>query len=308
MNILTNRNKQIPTLMKKLFIISALLLISVTFFFAGCSKDEDPVLPTIAFNTAAGYTSSNASASLGDTIHMGIVATYNGSNNLVKFQLFSNGVSRVDTTINSTVFTFNFSTIKGVNDKDVWKFVTTDIAGNVKSDSIIITGSFGEINSYANVKFGAQSNTTVQSFVSYSNAQVTMYFQADAFAHQADIDMFCFYENNPPSYVNLMTLAAPGSNISGIFTGSTAPSLYTTKNITFFVKTTLTVADFDAIHNDAVILASYNPASQFKKAKLLTVNDIYAFKLQSGKYGLFKVTAVEGNETGTLQIAVKIQK
>lgn len=270
--------------------------------------DIDPILPTIAFNKAAGYTSSNATAHLGDTIFMGVIATYNGTKNLVKFQLYTNSLLVLDSTINTTYFTFNFSTIKGVNDKDVWKFVTTDIAGNVKSDSIIITGSFGEINSYANVKFGAQSNTTVEGFASYSNAQVTMYFQAAAFEHQSDIDMFCFYENNPPSYVNLMTLAAPGSNISGIFTGATAPNLYTTKNITFFVKTTLTVAEFDAVHNDAVILDSYNPASQFKKAKLLTVNDIYAFKLQSGKYGLLKVTAVDGNETGTLQIAVKIQK
>jgi hypothetical protein len=105
-----------------------------------------------------------------------------------------------------------------------------------------------------------------------------------------------------------MTLAAPGSNITGIFTGSTAPDFYTVKNVTFFVKTTLTTAQFDAVQNDAVIRASFDPQNQFKKAKLLSVGEVYAFLLQSGKYGLFKVVAVNGSETGTLQIAIKIQK
>jgi hypothetical protein len=106
----------------------------------------------------------------------------------------------------------------------------------------------------------------------------------------------------------MMALAAPGSNIKEIFTGATAPEFYATKNVTFFTKTTLTAAQFEAVQNDAVIRASFDPNNKFKKAKLLTVGDVYAFKLQSGKYGLYKVTAVEGTEDGTLQIAVKIQK
>lgn len=293
--------------MKKLFLILSLVIIATSFFVAACSKDEDPLPPTITFKQDAGYVSANTTAKYGDSLHFGITAKSNGTDNLAKFKIYANSKQMLDSTINTAAFTFNFHTVKSVLDKEVWKFVTTDIAGRSKTDSIIITGNFGEILTYNSKTLGAQSNTTEKGFISYSNSTVTQYTQAEAFNHQADIDMFCFYENTATN-VNMMTLAAPGSNIKGIFTGTTAPDQYTVKNITFYVKTTLTAAQFDEVQNDAVIRASFDPKNQFKKAKLLTAGDVYSFKLQSGKYGLLKVIAVNGTETGTLQIAVKIQK
>jgi hypothetical protein len=292
--------------MKRIFVILALVMISTTVF-VGCSKDEDPVLPTITYKQDAGYTSANTAAAFGDTLNFGVIAKYNGTDNLVKFQIYANSLQILDSTINTQNFNLDFYIVKSVLDKEVWKFVTTDIAGNTRTDSIIITGNFGQIYSYGAITIGAQNNTADKGFLSFSNAAETQYTIDEAFNHQADIDMFLFYENTT-SHVNLMTLAAPGSNITGIFTGSSSPELYTTKNLTFFVKTSLTAAMFDAVQNDAVILASYDAANQFKKAKTLTIGDVYAFKLQSGKYGLFKVTAVDGVEDGTIQIAVKIQK
>ena len=294
--------------MKNLFAIICLFLVSTSLFLTGCSKEEDPiVLPTITYKQEAGYISANTTANYAYTLNFGIIAKSNGIDNLVKFQVYANGNQLVDSTINTASFTFDFYSVKSVLDKEVWKFVTTDIAGNTKSDSITITGSFGEITSVNSIKFGAQNNTTEKSFLSLTGGVSTMYFQADAFNHQADINMFCFYENTA-SHVNKMTLAAPGSNITGIFTGTTAPDFYTIKNVTFFVKTTLTAAQFDAVTNDAVILQAYGSAKAYKKANLLTVGDVFAFKLHTGKYGLYKVTAVDGTETGTLQIDVKIQK
>ncbi len=293
--------------MKKLFSILSLVIISASFFVAGCSKDEDPILPTIAFKQATGYVSANTTANYGDTLNFGITAKSNGTDNLAKFQIFANGQQMLDSTINAATFTLDVTTVKTILDKEVWKFVTTDIAGNSKTDSIVITGTFGEILTYSSKTLGAQSNTTEKGFISYSNNTATQYTQDEAFSHQADIDMFCFYENTATS-VNMMTLAAPGSNIKGIFTGASSVEQYSVKNITFYVKTTLTAAQFDAAANDAVIRASFDPTKQFKKAKLLTAGDVYSFKLQSGKYGLLKVIAVAGAEAGTLQIAVKIQK
>jgi len=293
--------------MKRLFSTLSFVIISASFFVAGCSKVEDPILPTITFKQDAGYVSANTAANYGDTLNFGITVKSNGTDNLAKFQLFANDQQLLDSTINLANFTIDFVTTKSVLDKDVWKFVTTDIAGNTKTDSIVVTGSFGEIFIYSSKTLGAQNNTTEKGFISYSNSTATQYTQDEAFSHQADIDMFCFYENTATS-ANMMTLAAPGSNIKGIFPGATSPELYTDKNITFFVKTTLSAAQFDAVANDAVIRASYDPSKQFKKAKLLTAGDVYAVKLQSGKYGLVKVIAVDGTEAGTLQISVKIQK
>jgi hypothetical protein len=293
--------------MKKLHLISSALLLASAVFLASCEKEDEPSLPVISFKQDNGYVYQNTAAGFGDTLNFSLTVNSNGTDNLVRFQVLVNEQSLLDSTINTAAFAFEFYSTKSILDKEVWKFVATDFAGNVKTDSITITGDFGPILSYAGLTFGAQNNTTAESFASYANSTATMYFQADAFNHQADIDMFCFYENTA-SHVNLMTLAAPGSNITGIFTGSTAPDFYTTKNITFFCKTTLTPAQFDAVANDAMILASFDSNNKFKKAKLLTVGDVYAFMLQSGKYGLFKVTSVEGTEAGTLGIAVKIQQ
>jgi len=279
--------------MKRIFAILSLVLISTTIIFIACKKTDDPVPPTISFKQSADYVSANATAKYGDTLNFGISAKYNGNDNLVKFQIFANGNQMLDSTINTQNFIFDFYTVKSIFDKEVWKFVTKDIAGNTKTDSIVITGNFGQINSYGAVTIGTQSNTTAKGFLSFSKSTETQYSQDEAFNHQADIDMFCFYENTD-GHVNLMTLAAPGSNIKGIFTGASAPTNYTTKNLTFFVKTTLTATQFDAIQNDAIILASYDPKNQYKKANLLTVGQVYAFQLQSGKKGLYKVTAVDG--------------
>jgi hypothetical protein len=293
--------------MKKLFSILSLVIISASLFVAGCSKDEDPTPPTIAFKQATGYVSANTTANYGDTLNFGITAKSNGTDNLVKFQIFANGQQMLDSTINTTTFTLDVTTVKTILDKEVWKFVTTDIAGNSKTDSIVITGKFGEILTYSSKTLGAQGNTTEKGFISYSNSTATQYTQDEAFSHQADVDMFCFYENTATN-VNMMTLAAPGSNIKGIFTGASSVELYTVKNITFYVKTTLTAAQFDAVTNDAVIRASYGTTTPYRKAKLLTAGDVYSFKLKTGKYGLLKVIAVTGAEAGTIQIAVKIQK
>jgi hypothetical protein len=297
--------------MKKITTLFIILFAGI-IMFTGCKKDSSsdaPVLPTISLKSATGYVSANTQAAYGDTLTFGIKTNSNGTDNLVKFSVYVNDQKQFDSTINTQTFAWDFYSLKSELASEVWKFEITDIAGNVGTISVTITGNFGLIDTHTGITLGAQNNVTVESFLSYSNNAATKYFQAEAFNHQADIDMFCFYEDNETHH-NYMTLAAPGSNITGIFSGSTAPDQYTTKNLTYFEKTELTATEFDAIANDAVVLASFNPdpSVKRKKASVLTVGDVYAFRLQSGKTGLFKVTAVTGVEDGTLQMDVKIQK
>jgi len=293
--------------MKRLtYLITAVLLAGV-LIYSGCTKDDEPASPVQTFKTSTGYISSDMAKAYGDTLLFGISAAGNGTDNLVKFQVSVNGLVLMDSTINTQNFSIDLVSVKSILDKEVWKFVTTDIAGNSDADSIIVTGDFGDINTYNSIVIGAQNNTADKGFLSFSNSTFTQYTQDEAFNFQSDIDIFCFYEN-VGTHVNLMTLASPGSGISGIFTGSTAPENYTVKNITFFVKTDLSAAAFDQVANDAMILANFDPNNKFKKAKLLTAGDVYAFKLSSGKYGLFKVVNVTGVEDGNIEIAVKIQK
>jgi len=293
--------------MKKLSILFSIMLFASMLIYSGCNKDEDPVPPTQTFRTDAGFITSNTAAKYGDTLFVGITAKSNGTDNLVKFQLLANETIVFDTTLNSQNFEYATGIIKGIADKEVWKFITTDIAGNKDVDSIVITGNFGEINTYSSITLGAQNNTTDKGFVSFSNATSTTYTLDEAFNHQADIDMFLFYENTA-SHPNMMTMAAPGSNITGIFTGPSSTENYTIKNVTYFVKTSLTAAQFDAVTNDAVILSTFDTNNKFKKAKVLTTGDVYCILLQSGKYGLLKVISANGVEDGNVNFAIKIQK
>jgi len=293
--------------MKKLFILCGMVLFT-SLMFSSCSKDEEePVLPTLSLKQAEGFTTDNTTAAFGDTIRFGVIANGNGTDKLAKFKIQVNGQSVMDSTISTQNFTFNFYIIKSIAAVEEWIMSVTDISGNTVNKTVTITGQFGELDSYTTILMGAQDNVNEKSFLSLSNHAATTYLQAEAFEHQADIDMFCFFENNE-THQNMMTLAAPGSEINGIFTGATSPDNYTTKNLTYYVKTDLSAAQFDAIGNDAVVLASYNAEDKLRKAKELTVGDVYSFLLNSGKYGLFKVIAVNGEETGTLEIAIKVQK
>jgi len=279
-----------------------------SFLFNACTKDEgNPVLPSITLSQDAGYIFENTTAAYGDTLRFGITVNSNGSDLLKRAEIFINGQQVADTNLNVNVFEASYYSIKGIADAEEWSFKATDAAGNSFTQTITITANFGAIDEYVTVLLGAQDNVATQSFLSLSNNAATRYMQAEAFQHQADIDMFCYYENTA-SHPNMMTLASPGANVTGIFTGATSPDNYTTKNLTWFVQTQLTAVQFDAVKNDAIVLDAYNPADQFKKAKVLTAGDVYAFMLQNGKYGLLKVIAVSGEATGTLEIAIKVQK
>jgi hypothetical protein len=154
------------------------------------------------------------------------------------------------------------------------------------------------------VMIGAQDNTTVGGFYSVSENKV--YTQDQAYQNQAAIDIFCFYE---ASTGNNIAIASPGSNITGIFTGTSSVENWTTKNTTHFNKTTLTVEQFDALaETDQLIETSFDTANNFRKAKDLKIDDIYAFQVEAGTYGLFKVTEVAQDSIGSVSFEVKIKK
>lgn len=176
------------------------------------------------------------------------------------------------------------------------------------------------------VKIGAQSNSTIGAFYSISENKV--YTQAAAFDNQDKIDLVCFYEHDVVNNrINDMTLSSPGANIRDIFTGETDVMNYTTKNLTTITPTTLSsgagtlpantpsisLTEFDQLKDGDTIIETYfnsTLTSSNKKAKLLAVNDIYAFKAQNGTYGLFKVIEVSNPQdaNGWIKFELKTYK
>lgn len=162
------------------------------------------------------------------------------------------------------------------------------------------------------VKMGAQSNTTIGSFYSFGANKV--YTNDLASANQDTIEFLCFYEHDEiNNRINDITLASPGANITGIFTGSSDPSTWTTKNLTKFQVPVpeITVEEFDNLDKNDATIESYfdnTVASGNKKAKLLTVGDIYAFKTHNNVYGLIKVISVGQNADGYVEFEIKYKK
>jgi hypothetical protein len=154
------------------------------------------------------------------------------------------------------------------------------------------------------VKIGAQDNTTTGGF--YSVAGNKVYTMDAAYASQGAIDIFCFYE---AANGNNIAIASPGSNITGIFTGASSVENWTTLNTTYFNKTTLTVTQFDALaETDQLIETSFDTANHYRKAKNLQVDDVWAFQVQAGDFGLFKVTEVVQDSIGSVTFEVKVKK
>lgn len=151
---------------------------------------------------------------------------------------------------------------------------------------------------------GAQANVTNGGFYSVSENKV--YTMDAASQNQGVIDILCFYEADNG---NNIAIASPGTGISGIFTGNNAPENWTTLNTTYFNKTALTTAQFDALEEtDELIFTSYDTAVDSRKAKDLQIDDIYAFKTQAEAYGLFKVTEVVQGTDGKVAFEVKVKK
>lgn len=156
-------------------------------------------------------------------------------------------------------------------------------------------------------KLGAQSNITFGGFLSVDEKKV--YAQDLASQNQEKIDILCFYEE---AGGNNIALAAPGTGISGIFTGETAPNNWTTKNQTYFTlpATELTAEQFDQLKDgDAVIEGYFNATitSGNRKAKNMAVNDIWAFKTVANKFGVLKVVSVEQGATGYVEFEYKVK-
>jgi len=291
---------------KKLLLPAVILFLSATLF-TSCSKDDETIdngSPVITFKTDAGYTWQDVNLLYNDTIKVGLGFTSNGSDNLTRLKISANGQVIKDTTISVPGLNMELFIVKGLPATEAWKFEISDAAGHSLSKTLVLSRT-NLITLYSGVVLGAQNDTADNGLMSASTG--VTYNIDGAFENQALIDIFCFYEDTP-EHQNLMTLAAPGSNISGIFTGDHAPEFYTTQNRTYFVKTDITTAEYDAANTDDLMLTKFDNENKLRKAKKLNADEVYALLFQNGKYGLLKVVSVEGTEDGKVTFDLKVQQ
>ena len=92
-----------------------LLIAAITSSLSSCKKDEDEgKLPNIAFNTSAGYTSSDVTVAKDSSLKIGIIASKAESNDVLqKFTIVQSTIT--STTVDSTVYSEALSGSNGDN-------------------------------------------------------------------------------------------------------------------------------------------------------------------------------------------------
>ena len=270
-----------------------------------CSKSEtDAGAPTIELVDGENLITKDTSAMEASTLHFRVHCKWNGDQSLTNFIVANNGVRVVDEGMNTEEFVRDVNFAKSVSEVDSISFIIRDINGNSSNKSLRVekkAGSGGgELIWYNNVTLDAQNAVGGKSFLSFVNG--VTYTKQDAAPIAQNINLLYYYDTAPAGDAN--TLASPGANLDGVFDLSGWAMLNTTR----FIKMSISQVQFEAITDPINVVNAYSTTGN-RKAKNLVVGDTYSFKDESkGKYGIFRVTEVVGQDAGKVVITIVMQK
>ena len=282
----------------------------LAFSFTACEDENTIADPKIHLNDTQGFISSDTTLSPGTKMNFSISAEADNGIDLTNFLIRMHADSSIivfDTGINTSSLNWEGEFTKGTAAEEQWEFIIRDKEGNENSTSITIladTGSsFNPLKNYADVMLGAQNNTGIGSHFSLSDGSIYTHAEAtNDNGIQEKIDMIYFYVEDDKN-----TIASPGANMdAGIFPGNFED--WAVRNTTRFIKTELSIEDFTQAENDSLLITNYIEGEGKRKAKKLKSDDIYVFKNQEGKLGIFRVKEVNGTEDGDINIDIKIQE
>ncbi|MCD6332361.1 MAG: hypothetical protein J7L89_03725 [Bacteroidales bacterium] len=281
-----------------------LFLLAVLSLTCSCHKEKGTL--SITFSKDDPFVYQDKMVGLGDTVRVRLVMEWNGSELLHLLEVTVNDQQVQAAILDVESANFDLTMEKGPEDEEVWKFVLTDAGGYKATLTLTLTldpnSGFGQIKYYESLTLGAQANTGRAGFFSVSSG--TLYNLLSAFQNQSEVDLLCYYDEN-----DKMVLSSPGANLDqSVFQGLQNVVLWPTRNTTYFIKTTMTTTDFDQVVHDGPIREAYTNNDPKRKAKKLAVDDIYAFKLNNGKLGLLKVTAVTNGIDGEVTFSLKAQQ
>ncbi len=170
--------------------------------------------------------------------------------------------------------------------------------------------NYAEVNTYTARLLGGQSNSTLGSF--YSTSEDSVYFTSRAAEKQEMID-FIFYFGGQST--DSSTIASPSDVVfQNPNETNPHPSVrgWIQNNATTFKATPFSASQFINTLNDSLIIQGYDSTltTSLTKTTRLKAGEVYAFKTQAGKKGLFHVSAISGDAATNraVTINVKVQK
>jgi hypothetical protein len=298
--------------MKTMNWVLSLLLLSAVFFTTSCTKDSEVPVdqpPTITLQVGADYTYQNTTVTVNTPLKVGIRALENATSgaNLTNFtftRTFNGQTNTYDTTFNSSSYQVDWLiSANSQAGNETFIFTIKDKDGFTSNITIIITTTpiTGEINTWSMKLLGAQASTTGSSFASIDG---TVYSLANAKANANKVDWLYYY-----GATDLATIAAPNdANAKTVYNNATnGLQTWAQLNATTF-KLITDAVDFDAITDDAVIVAQTASGVIQTRIPQLLAGKMIAFITQSGKKGILKVESITGTSDGTMTISVKVQK
>ncbi len=303
-------------MLKKYFPLFLLLAVILN----ACKKDDsEPVGPIIKFKVGTAYTQNDAIVQVGHKLIFGIEAT-SGDEVITNFTIkktLEDG--KIVTMMDTGVYAKNLDITKvfyqNVENKATWTFTVMDKNRLSAKIQMIVykdpNSTYGGIFYFPSVTLGYQNNTQFGHFLNPSTGKV--YFEDSATVYYKGIDILCYYiiSENQPSPV--LSSAGEMDNYS-VEAKTFYPSIisWPSRNYTLWDisvdNTPISSADFNAAQNDSLLIVSYNDVWGKKKFKWATTGKIIPFKTNAGKLGLIKVINAETNESGTIEIAIKIQQ
>lgn len=295
--------------------LSKLLAIMLIVLLAACTKDiqHKGPRPEITFIHTAPFLSHDTSLLINEQAEIGILARSKSGVDLTQLTIISindGSISAFDTGIYLPEIRYTQRFRKGISNHESWLFYVRDRNGN-QSDTISIhftqsdDSEFGPIISIPSLILGAQNQHQTGGFFSFETQNILSL--EDAYNHQEQTNLLYFYD---AIETDANTIASPGANIDpSVFAGVYSLENWQIRNtVRFELLSDLSPSDFEHCTNDSLILATtFNFPVGKRKAKNLAPGQLFAFVSESGVKGLFLVNQLEGQDTGIVEISLKMQ-
>jgi hypothetical protein len=310
-------------LFSKLFMVGALGGLTL---LASCGGDDDeptPAGPSIVVTTTPAAVDGVISMTTDDELIISVNASTPGGFNTATLSgavtvTETRTTLGIDAGATSADFSFDPIVFNNAGTATITVTVIDDIivdgASQTTSETLTIevTEAAIPINSYTAVLLGAQGNAE-KGF--YNASEGIRYSYAEArdasTVTESPVD-FAYYWGN----TNKSTIAAiDNGGLNDVYTsvGLAIDGVFGTKNATRFLGLDLTAAEFDAIEDEEALLdAASFEVSGTGSVTGLAVGDVFAFKLDAdrgGLFGLVKISTInDTNGTGTITIEVKVEQ
>ena len=266
--------------------------------FTSCSDDEDAFINI----TVEGNVPETLTVGESLTINYSVVSS--DRLDIIEYLINNDVVESVEDFTSNTSHTGSF-TITAEEVGTIYATIrVTDRKGKAEPRDFAIEVE-SNIESFTAVLMGNFDDTQLGSFFSTVTGEVYKITPAGENAEM--IDFVYFYGNT-----NSATITAPDNDeIIGTGAGQVYGPVanWSTRNATRFNQlfSGITVEEFDAMNNDALIVANTASDVDLKMANFLNKDALVAFITVDGKKGIFKVAELD-TEAKTITIDVKVQK